>query len=128
MRCRMGNGPCQRRAGRAAGGRARVGLMARSMVLALLVLLSAAPAAHAEDDAAARDLYRRGEQAFAVGRFVDAANLFEKAFAVSGRPQLMWNIAAAWEKQFEIDGQQEHLRTARALYHNYAISEGVAES
>lgn len=84
----------------------------RHRILPLLAFgfsLALAPAAHAlpsppgkkvskTDDAHARKLYKQGDKAYAEGRYEDAAADFEKAYALSGRPLLLFNLANAYER------------------------------
>lgn len=77
-----------------------------------LVALAAAPATAQEADttlapddasAAARDaeargLYEAGRAAFADTRFEDAFEYFERSHALSGRPELLYNIGLAAER------------------------------
>ncbi len=92
-----------------------------------MVVAAAAATAGAQEDVRARELAESARRAEAVGRYAEAADLFEKAFTVSGKPELLRDIAGAWEKQYQVDGDPEHLRTARVLYHDYATSDGTPE-
>jgi tetratricopeptide (TPR) repeat protein len=74
------------------------------------------PAAEAPD---ARKLYQAGEAAFAAGEFVDAAQSFEAAYKLSSRYQLLWNIAQAYRRQWELDHDLARLRRAIAVYRNF---------
>ena len=71
------------------------------------------------DHERARQLFTEGESAFGTGRFLDAAHLFEEAYHLSLQPQLLWNIAQSYRRQYEIDGDLQNLRRARVVFQNY---------
>ena len=64
-------------------------------------------------------LYQRGQTEFEAAHFVEAAKLFEEAYAASHKTALLWNAAQAWRKQYDLDGDLAGLRRAGALYRNY---------
>ncbi|MFO0709418.1 MAG: tetratricopeptide repeat protein [Sandaracinus sp.] len=81
----------------------------RSMIVLGSVLVPVS--VHAQDDSAegravsamardeeARSLFEAGRTAFSDGRFEDALGHFERSYALSGRPQLLYNIAAAQDR------------------------------
>lgn len=84
----------------------------RFRLLPLLVIgcsLALAPAAFAlpsapgkkvsrKDDARARKLFVKGDRAYADGRYEDAAKAFEKAYELSGRSSLLFNLGNAYER------------------------------
>src|SRR5262249_34919426 len=76
--------------------------------------------AYAGDVARGRQYYKKGEAAFAMGDYAAATDLFQRAYEETRRPQLLWNLAAAWRKRFDIDHDAAHLRRARSIYENYA--------
>ncbi len=105
---------------RAAGNRRalwRGGASCRALLLAALTLLSAV--ARADDAEEARRLYHEGETAFGMGRFLDAAAAFERAYTLSHKSQLLWNIAQAYRRQYDDDHDLGRLRHAIALYRNF---------
>jgi len=51
-----------------------------------------------KDDAHARRLYKKGDRAYAEGRYEDAVAAFEKAYALSGRSLLLFNLGNAYER------------------------------
>ncbi len=51
-----------------------------------------------QDDARARKLYEKGDKAYAEGRYQDAADAFEKAYELSGRSLLLFNLGNAYER------------------------------
>jgi tetratricopeptide (TPR) repeat protein len=84
----------------------------RPRILSLLAIgcsLALTPTAHAlpsppgkkvskKDDAHARRLYKTGDRAYAEGRYEDAVAAFEKAYAMSGRSLLLFNLGNAYER------------------------------
>src|SRR5262249_55410773 len=85
----------------------------------VLAFFVAAPAASADPDKA-KALFLEGQGAFNAGRFDAAATAFELAFAESPRAQLLWNLAQARRKQYEIDRNPINLRKACVVYAHYA--------
>jgi tetratricopeptide (TPR) repeat protein len=103
--------------------------MAR-IVRALLAVVVLAAGAHraSADNSRARQLFAEGQAAFSAGRFSEAAQLFERAYADSKATRLIWNIAQAYRRQYEVDRDLANLRRARALFHNFGeIAETEAE-
>jgi tetratricopeptide (TPR) repeat protein len=95
--------------------------------VALSVLWSAAAAAR-EDDDRARELYQQGQTAFEAGRFAEAARAFEESYGLSRRPQLLWDTAQAYQRQYALDSDLRGIRRAKALYHNFSeLAETPAE-
>jgi hypothetical protein len=66
----------------------------------------------AEDEAAGKRHYRRGDELFKQGRFLEAAHEFEAGFAVAPRPLFLLNIGHSYRKAQE-------LRRARAAYEDF---------
>jgi tetratricopeptide (TPR) repeat protein len=66
----------------------------------LLAWLSGSCPARADDsvDQEARALYEAGKLAFEEGRFENALGHFERAFELSGRPRLLYNIGTAADR------------------------------
>lgn len=77
--------------------------------------------------ARARELYEQGEARFATADYLGAIELWTQAFADvpdtadAARIQaaLIFNIATAREKAFEVSGDATHLRQARVLMEDY---------
>ena len=83
--------------------------------LSLGVSLSAGPVCAA--DAAteeARQHFLKGQQLFDVGRWDDAADEFEKAYATRGDPIFIYNMAQAYRRKGET-------KRALDLYKNYLM-------
>ena len=64
--------------------------------------------------------FERGRTAFEEGRFSEAVKAFELAYQASHRPELLWNIAQSYRRQYEVDAQLSRLNRAREVYRNYA--------
>ncbi len=66
-----------------------------------LVVLAISGAAYAQgkpSDARARELFLKGDAAYAEARYEDALAAFQESYDLSGRPQLLFNIANALER------------------------------
>jgi tetratricopeptide (TPR) repeat protein len=94
-------------AARPAGPRRGAAWLAAACAFAVLaspVRAHAAGHAHAshaetnETDARAKKLYHEGDRAYAEGRYEEAAADFEKAYELSQRPLLLFNLANAYER------------------------------
>lgn len=63
---------------------------------------AAPPARHAPEKAAAdvraRELFQKGDAAYAEGRYEEALAAFQEAYDLSGRPQLLFNVSNALER------------------------------
>ncbi len=66
----------------------------------------------AEDQAAGKRHYRRGDELFKQGRYLEAAREFEAGFAVAPRPLFLLNIGHSYRKAQE-------LRRARVAYEEF---------
>ncbi len=84
---------------------------ARALVLAISVLFCHAAAAQqpAEDP---KSLFERGSALYALGRYAEAAPLFERAFELKADPALLYNAAQA----YRLMGNKPRALT---LYQNY---------
>lgn len=71
------------------------------VVLALSVVCArpvAAQFASGAADARALQLYEQGDEAYAAGRYQEAADAFAQAYRLSPRPLLLYNLANAYER------------------------------
>ena len=78
----------------------------RLIVLATLCFTIAAPArVHAEDVAtrASKRHYERGEKLFALGKFDEALDEYQKAFDAKPLPDLLYNIAQCYRNLNDYD-------------------------
>ncbi len=76
----------------------RVGWLALAFVWARWAGGSVAAQADASRDAEAFGLFEAAMAAFDDGRFEDAYEYFERSYALSGRPQLLFNLASTSER------------------------------
>jgi len=91
----------------------------------LVVAIASALAARAEaappaaENTAAKAAFTEGERNFQLGKFDAAIEAYERAFGLDPQPAFLFNIALSHRRQYEIDGQLDHLARARELYRNY---------
>lgn len=78
----------------------------------VLVGLFFVEAAHAQapPDDEARRLYVEGEAHYAAGRYRDAAASFERAYELSRRPALLFNLGNAYERLGDLKRAADYLR------------------
>lgn len=101
--------------------------MLMTKILLTLMLAGGAPAVQEDPLDEAAQLYQQGTIHFDSADYTSAIELFTKALgivvAANGDDQvrltLLYNIASAHEKQFEIDKDTSHLRQALDLYRRY---------
>jgi tetratricopeptide (TPR) repeat protein len=86
---------------------------------AVVLLAALAGPARAADPEAARAASAEGDRSFELGKFEQAIAAYERAFSLDAQPAFIFNIALAHRRQFELDGQLDHLLRARELYRNY---------
>jgi hypothetical protein len=77
--------------------------------------------------ARAKELYRKGEMAFQIGNFNEAAQKFQESYAEAPVPKLLWNIAQALRRQYELDHDLMKLRRAAAVLRNFRGATGDNE-
>jgi hypothetical protein len=95
---------------------------------ALLRMKRAEPVgADAAATAKAKELYRKGELAFQIGNFNEAAQRFQESYAEAPVPKLLWNIAMALRRQYELDHDLAKLRRASAVLRNFRSAAGEDE-
>src|SRR3954471_11669327 len=94
---------------------------ARFMVTVVAAAFTVAGRAQAApvENAAARAASSEGERNFQLGKFDAAIDAYERAFGLDPQPAFLFNIALSHRRQYEIDGQIDHLARARELYRNY---------
>ena len=56
------------------------------------------PGVSSDDDEKARLLFKEGDGHYAAGRYEKAIELFEQAYELSKRPDLLFNLANAYER------------------------------
>jgi len=71
-----------------------------ALVPLFFLLLTPVTTGHAQgnEDSEARGLFLAGEAAFEGGRFEEALEHFERAYELSGRPELLYNIGTTAER------------------------------
>lgn len=79
------------------------------------------------DSDEAREAYAAGSDAYALGNYEEAVAQFEKAYHLSKRPELLFNLGQAYTRWYDLDNDVEHLHKARRLYENYVINIGAAQ-
>lgn len=111
-------------------------MVARPAVAAPTAAAAPPAAAAAEAPAAAEDpnlaeaqlLFEKGAEAYNLGRFDAAIESFERAYELSQANALLYNIAQAYTKLYDVDPDAAHLRKAKMMFLNFAkIAEATGE-
>jgi tetratricopeptide (TPR) repeat protein len=89
--------------------------LAAIVVVATVVCVGVVPGraraqTSAEDDQKARELFRLGESHYIAGRYEKAAVLYEEAYRMSGRIELLIVLANTYERMGEYGQALDHLR------------------
>jgi len=84
-----------------------VGTVALLALFAQPALAQDAQAARAATEAEARNVFEAGEVAFTAGRYADALVYFRRAYTLSQRPALLFNIALCQDRLREDDAAIE---------------------
>jgi tetratricopeptide (TPR) repeat protein len=95
------------------------GIVAFALFVAPVSPAAAAPSE--ADMSLARIEYDKGEKAYRLGQFQDAAVAFEKAYEKSGLPDILYNIGLSHLRWYDVDPDLAHLRKARVVFQNYII-------
>lgn len=69
--------------------------------------------------AAAKALYDEGRKAYRLGKFEQAVQKWEQAYAISDNPLLLYNIALAYKGKYGISTDIADLRQAKAVLQNF---------
>lgn len=85
------------------GPRTRWGVAALALSLLLTPSIGWSQPADPSRDAEARVHFQAGRDAFSRGDFSGAASEFERAYALSRRPQLLYNIGRAYQEQLRLE-------------------------
>jgi hypothetical protein len=109
---------------------------ARPSAIALVLVLLGSTTAQAGDLAKARMAFEGGQTAYNAGDYKMAFRYFETAYHESHRVSLLWNMASALRKQFDVDHDIEHLKKARTFYESFCqlspsrkeVEEGLREA
>jgi tetratricopeptide (TPR) repeat protein len=86
----------------------------RAVMMAIAIASASGRAWAVEPDGDARALYAEGKAEYAQGHYAEAVLLFERSYALSGSPALLFNMAQA----HRLAGP-EHCSEALALYKSY---------
>ena len=73
--------------------------------------------------ARARLEWEAGQKSFALSHYDEAVTHFEAAYGIDPAPAFLFNLARSHAKQYDIDGQPEHLRRAVKLYETFLGSQ-----
>lgn len=110
------------------GGGSWYSFLMRTLSLVLAGALAAPPPSGAvavgpesEAGSSAQALYQAGERAFGVGDFDRAIANFEAAYDASKLIDILYNVALAYVRRFEISGDRKDLLRARAVLRNYVL-------
>lgn len=63
--------------------------------------------------------YKLGTQAYALGNYEQAIAHFERSYALSNHPYLLYNLGLAYTQWHGLSSDVGHLRKARRLFQNY---------
>jgi hypothetical protein len=72
-----------------------------------------------KDDPQARQFFEFGAQAYAKGQYLLAIDAFERAYALTERPGLLFSLAQAHQRQFRTSAEESHLAKAIDSYRRY---------
>lgn len=106
------------------GARAHRALFLFGFAIGATILVADAPA-HAQvktekaaADQRARELFQKGDVAYAEGRYEEALAAFQEAYDLSGRAQLLFNVSNALERlaryQEAVDALEKYLASGKA--------------
>lgn len=87
----------------------------------IVPLVTVAAAVGPEADKPPEVLYEEGKKAYRLGKFEEAVQKWEEAYAKSDAPLLLYNIALAYKGRHGISGDVEDLRKARAVMKNFLV-------
>jgi tetratricopeptide (TPR) repeat protein len=101
------------------------GRLLAAIAVTALTLATASSVAHAEPrsekaatEQRAKDLFAKGDAAYAEGKYEEALAAFQESYDLSGRPQLLFNISNAAERlgklQEAADALEKYLASGKA--------------
>ncbi len=88
-------------------------------VVAAAVMFVARPSWGAEQVDEGRKFFDVGAQAYAQGEYGAAITAFKEAHRLTRRPGLLFSLAQAYRRAFEMTGQPEYLQAAVQYYESY---------
>jgi hypothetical protein len=71
--------------------------------------------------ATGEQLYEEGEHAYFIGDFDTAVSKFEAAYRVSKLAAVLYNIALAYLRRYEVSSEPKDLRRAKAVLENFGL-------
>lgn len=71
--------------------------------------------------ATGEQLYEEGEHAYFIGDFDTAVSKFEAAYRVSKLAAVLYNIALAYLRRYEVSSDPKDLRRAKAVLRNFVL-------
>lgn len=66
-------------------------------------------------------LYEDGRKDYRLGRFKDAIDKWEKAYAIAELPLLLYNIALAYRQLYDVSADVEDLRRGKVVLKNFLV-------
>jgi tetratricopeptide (TPR) repeat protein len=97
-----------------------VTLLSGCLVTATLPVVSLTPAtSQAAEPSRPEQLYDDGRKAYRLGRFKEAVDKWEEAYALSDQPLLLYNISLAYKGLYTITDDIADLRKAKAVLENF---------
>lgn len=94
------------------------------VALALLAMSSLAAAGPEEDTAAqARAYFETGAKEYEKENYPNAIRAFEQAYALTGRPGLLFSIAQSYRRQYTNDSKAPNLKKALEYYQKYVAED-----
>ena len=93
-----------------------VAAFATTVLVALSVL---AQGSEAEPVNEAKTYFQAGQQAYEAGYYLDAARAFQRAYDLVPNPAITFSLAQTYRRQFYLDRDPGHLRTAIRAYRQY---------
>ena len=94
-------------------------LCAATLSLASPVARAAAAPPAAESP---EQLYEEGRKDYRLGRFQDAIDKWEKAYAIAELPLLLYNIALAYRQLYDVSADVEDLRKGKVVLKNFLVA------
>lgn len=94
-------------------------MRALTRIAVVAAVLATSSPGWAQPSPQAERAFREGEVSYRLGRYAEAIASFETAYRLTSAPKLLFNIAQAYRKKFEVLGDPTDLRRARELYQTY---------
>jgi tetratricopeptide (TPR) repeat protein len=88
----------------------------RCLVVALVFVLASPALAQPNVRDEAQRLFREGSAAYSLGKYDEAATLWERCYRLMHNPAFVYNMAQAYRKRWETDKKPEFLRRAITAY------------